>query len=49
MSTLKRFKDDVKEVANGYECGIFVDGYKEITEGDLIEVYEVKEIERQID
>jgi translation initiation factor IF-2 len=49
LSTLKRFKDDVKEVANGYECGIFVDGYKEITEGDLIEVFEVKEIERQID
>jgi translation initiation factor IF-2 len=49
LSMLKRFKDDVKEVANGYECGIFVDGYKEITEGDLIEVFEVKEIERQID
>ena len=49
LSTLKRFKDDVKEVANGYECGILVDGYKEITEGDLIEVFEVKEIERQID
>ena len=49
LSTLKRFKDDVKEVANGYECGIFVDGYKDITEGDLIEVFEVKEIERQID
>jgi len=49
LSTLKRFKDDVKEVSNGYECGIFVDGYKEITEGDVIEVFEVKEIERQID
>lgn len=49
LSTLKRFKDDVKEVANGYECGILVDGYKGITEGDLIEVFNVKEVERQID
>lgn len=49
LSTLKRFKDDVKEVSNGYECGISVDGYKEIIEGDFIEVFEVKEIERQID
>ena len=49
LSALKRFKDDVKEVSNGYECGISVDGYKEIAEGDLIEVFEVKEIERQID
>ena len=49
LSTLKWFKDDVREVAHGYECGISVDGYSEIIEGDLIEVFEVKEIERTID
>ena len=42
LSTLKRFKDDVREVAHGYECGISVDGYSEIIEGDLIEVFEVE-------
>ena len=49
LHTLKRFKDDVREVANGYECGIAIDGYKQIAEGDIIEVHEVKEIQRSID
>jgi len=48
LSTLKRFKDDVKEVATGYECGIAIDGYKDVREGDILEVYEVKEVRRQI-
>lgn len=43
ISSLKRFKDDVKEVLEGYECGIRVEGVKEINEGDIIEVYELKE------
>lgn len=43
ISSLKRFKDDVKEVLEGYECGIKVDGIKDINEGDIIEVYELKE------
>ncbi|HOK18487.1 MAG TPA: translation initiation factor IF-2 [Caldisericia bacterium] len=43
VSSLKRFKDDVKEVLEGYECGIRVEGVKEINEGDIIEVYELKE------
>jgi translation initiation factor IF-2 len=48
LHTLKRFKDDAKEVASGYECGIAVDGYKEVQEGDILEAYEVIEIQRQI-
>jgi translation initiation factor IF-2 len=48
LHTLKRFKDDAKEVASGYECGIAVDGYKDIQEGDILEAFEVKEIQRQI-
>ncbi len=49
VTTLKRFKDDVREVATGYECGLSVEGYKTIEIGDTIEVYELKEIQRQID
>jgi translation initiation factor IF-2 len=44
ISTLKRFKDDVKEVRAGYECGIKVDGYDAYEEGDSIECFEVEEI-----
>jgi translation initiation factor IF-2 len=49
LHTLKRFKDDAKEVATGYECGIAVEGYKEIAEGDILESYEIQEIQRTID
>jgi len=44
IDTLKRFKDDVKEVRAGYECGINVAGYDDYQEGDVIECYEVEEI-----
>ncbi len=49
LSTLKRFKDDVREVASGYECGLSVDGYKDVQEGDRVEVFELKQIKRSID
>ena len=39
IGTLKRFKDDVKEVANGYECGIMIDGYNDVQVGDFIETF----------
>ncbi|QCD53196.1 translation initiation factor IF-2 [Campylobacter sp. RM16192] len=45
VSSLKRFKDDVREVAKGYECGVGIDGYNDIREGDYIESF--KEIEEQ--
>ena len=43
---LKRFKDDVKEVASGYECGISVENYNDIKVGDVFEVYQMEEIEQ---
>lgn len=49
INTLKRFKDDVKEVSSGYECGIAIDGYKDVQEGDMLEIIEYKEIRRRID
>ncbi|MCP4677114.1 MAG: translation initiation factor IF-2 [Deltaproteobacteria bacterium] len=45
LSSLRRFKDDVKEVANGFECGISLDGYNDVKIGDVIEVYTEKEIQ----
>ena len=48
LHTLKRFKDDAKEVASGYECGIAVEGYKDIKEGDILEAFEVVETQRSI-
>lgn len=44
IDTLKRFKDDVKEVRAGYECGINVNGFDEYEEGDVIECFEVEEV-----
>ncbi len=46
LSSLKRFKDDVKEVSKGYECGLTVKNFNDIKEGDILEAYEVK-LERQ--
>ncbi|QPT05453.1 translation initiation factor IF-2 [Staphylococcus auricularis] len=46
INTLKRFKDDVKEVAQGYECGITLEKYNDVKEGDVIEAFELVEVER---
>ncbi|MFA5478439.1 MAG: translation initiation factor IF-2 [Candidatus Muiribacteriota bacterium] len=46
LSSLKRFKDDVAEVAAGYECGIGIENFSDIKEGDVIEALEVREEER---
>jgi translation initiation factor IF-2 len=46
ISSLKRFKDDAREVQQGYECGIGIDDYQDIKEGDALEAYEIREIER---
>jgi translation initiation factor IF-2 len=46
VDVLKRFKDDVKEVAQNYECGITIEKYNDIREGDIIEAYVMEEIER---
>jgi translation initiation factor IF-2 len=47
LDALKRFKDDAKEVAQGYECGITVKNFNDIKEGDVIEAYVMEEIERK--
>ncbi|MDQ0206304.1 translation initiation factor IF-2 [Alkalicoccobacillus murimartini] len=47
INALKRFKDDVKEVSAGYECGITLEGFNDIKEGDQIEAYVMEEIERK--
>ena len=47
ISSLKRFKDDAKEVAQGYECGIGIENYNDIKDGDLIECFHMVEIERK--
>ena len=46
LATLKRFKDDAKEVSKGFECGIQIENYNDIKEGDVIEVYVMEEIKR---
>lgn len=46
LATLRRFKDDVKEVTKGFECGIQIENYNDIKEGDIIEVYIMEEIKR---
>jgi translation initiation factor IF-2 len=46
ISQLKRFKEDAREVAEGFECGILLDGYNDVKDGDVLEVYERREVER---
>jgi translation initiation factor IF-2 len=46
IDQLKRFKDDVREVQEGYECGILLAGFNDVKEGDLLEVFEIREVER---
>ena len=46
IAQLKRFKDDAREVAEGFECGILLDGFNDVKEGDVLEVYETREVER---
>ena len=48
ISSLKRFKDDAKEVEKGFECGIGLENFNDIQVGDIIEVYEIKEIARKL-
>jgi len=48
MGSLKRFKDDVKEVASGYECGIGIDNFNDIKVGDVIEAFVMEEVEASL-
>ena len=46
IASLKRFKDDAKEVAAGYECGIGIENFNDIREGDIIEAFVMEQIQR---
>ena len=46
LATLKRFKDEVKEVSKGFECGMQIENYNDIKEGDIIEVFIMEEVKR---
>jgi translation initiation factor IF-2 len=48
IASLRRFKDDVREVAEGFECGISIENFQDVHEGDIIEAYEVREVARQL-
>ena len=48
VNSLKRFKDDIREVAAGYECGIGVSNFKDLKENDILEFFQLKEIERKL-
>jgi translation initiation factor IF-2 len=48
LGSLKRFKDDVKEVREGFECGMSIDGYNDIKVGDVIECFTIEEIARTL-
>ena len=49
LGSLKRFKDDAKEVLTGFDCGISIAGYNDIKVGDIIEGFEEKEVSRKLD
>jgi translation initiation factor IF-2 len=48
IGSLRRFKDDVGEVRDGFECGIGLDNFQDVKDGDIIEAYEVEQVARSI-
>jgi translation initiation factor IF-2 len=48
LGSLRRFKDDVREVKEGFECGMSIEGYGDIRQGDVIEAYEIEEVARTL-
>jgi len=46
IDTLKRFQDDAREVAQGFECGLTLENFNDVKEGDVLEVYAVREVAR---
>jgi translation initiation factor IF-2 len=46
IAQLKRFKEDAREVAEGFECGILLEGFNDVKEGDVLEAFETREVER---
>ena len=48
IDSLRRFNDDVREVAAGFECGIVLANFQDVKEGDVLEVYETRQVEREL-
>ena len=48
IESLRRFNDDVKEVASGFECGIVLANFQDLKEGDVLETYETRQVEREL-
>ena len=48
LGSLRRFKDDVREVKEGFECGMSIENYADIRQGDVIEAYEIEEVARTL-
>jgi translation initiation factor IF-2 len=49
ISSLKRFKEDVKEVSSGFECGVKIENFNDLKTGDTIEAYEITELARKLE
>jgi translation initiation factor IF-2 len=49
IASLRRFKDDVREVTTGLECGIVLENFQDVKEGDVLEAYETRQVERQLE
>ena len=49
LGSLRRFKDNVQEVEEGQECGIVLDGYADVKEGDVLEFFKTKQVEQTLD
>jgi translation initiation factor IF-2 len=49
IASLRRFSDDVREVQTGFECGIVLEGFADIKEGDLLEAFETRQVERELE
>jgi translation initiation factor IF-2 len=49
IGSLRRFQDDVREVTAGFECGIVLEGYQDVKEGDVLEVFETRQVERELE
>jgi translation initiation factor IF-2 len=48
VGSLRRFKEDVREVGSGYECGIGIENYQDVKVGDVVEGYEIEEVARRL-
>jgi translation initiation factor IF-2 len=49
IGSLRRFSEDVREVATGFECGIVLENYADVKEGDVVEAYETRQVERELE